>query len=73
MALVVSTENLTQNLYHGNERSMLLQVCVGVVVTAGFAVFIAAAASASAAAVVVDDYYITIYSSPPKSTPVFEI
>uniref|UniRef100_A0A7S2XYV1 3-ketoacyl-CoA synthase n=1 Tax=Fibrocapsa japonica TaxID=94617 RepID=A0A7S2XYV1_9STRA len=24
-ALVVSTENLTQNLYHGNERSMLLQ------------------------------------------------
>ncbi|CAN0540518.1 unnamed protein product, partial [Ectocarpus sp. 12 AP-2014] len=26
VALVVSTENLTQNLYHGNERSMLLQV-----------------------------------------------
>jgi predicted naringenin-chalcone synthase len=25
VALVVSTENLTQNLYHGNERSMLLQ------------------------------------------------
>mmetsp|Transcript_2982 Transcript_2982/g.4645 ORF Transcript_2982/g.4645 Transcript_2982/m.4645 type:complete len:549 (-) Transcript_2982:394-2040(-) len=25
IALVVSTENLTQNLYHGNERSMLLQ------------------------------------------------
>mmetsp|Transcript_20271 Transcript_20271/g.29955 ORF Transcript_20271/g.29955 Transcript_20271/m.29955 type:complete len:375 (+) Transcript_20271:148-1272(+) len=24
-ALIVSTENLTQNLYHGNERSMLLQ------------------------------------------------
>jgi 3-ketoacyl-CoA synthase len=29
IALVVSTENLTQNLYLGNERSMLLQV-VGV-------------------------------------------
>jgi len=25
VALVVSTENLTQNLYHGNDRSMLLQ------------------------------------------------
>jgi len=25
LALVVSTENLTQNLYHGNERSFLLQ------------------------------------------------
>ncbi|KAG5181206.1 3-ketoacyl-CoA synthase [Tribonema minus] len=25
IALVVSTENLTQNLYHGNDRSMLLQ------------------------------------------------
>lgn len=25
IALVVSTENLTQNLYHGNKRSMLLQ------------------------------------------------
>eukprot|EP00617_Octactis_speculum_P013059 CAMPEP_0185781460 /NCGR_PEP_ID=MMETSP1174-20130828/102524_1 /TAXON_ID=35687 /ORGANISM="Dictyocha speculum, Strain CCMP1381" /LENGTH=529 /DNA_ID=CAMNT_0028471449 /DNA_START=74 /DNA_END=1663 /DNA_ORIENTATION=+ len=25
LALVVSTENLTQNLYHGNDRSMLLQ------------------------------------------------
>merc|ERR1719230_2250246 len=24
-ALVISTENLTQNLYHGNEKSMLLQ------------------------------------------------
>lgn len=29
VALVVSTENLTQNLYHGNERSMLLQARVG--------------------------------------------
>ncbi len=25
VALVISTENLTQNLYRGNERSMLLQ------------------------------------------------
>lgn len=25
IALVISTENLTQNLYHGNDRSMLLQ------------------------------------------------
>ena len=25
VSLVISTENLTQNLYHGNERSMLLQ------------------------------------------------
>ena len=30
IALVVSTENLTQNLYLGNERSMLLQVRYGV-------------------------------------------
>ncbi|CAN0442993.1 unnamed protein product, partial [Discosporangium mesarthrocarpum] len=28
-ALVISTENLTQNLYHGNERSMLLQAGSG--------------------------------------------
>jgi predicted naringenin-chalcone synthase len=25
VALIVSTENLTQNLYHGNERGFLLQ------------------------------------------------
>lgn len=25
-ALVVSTENITQNIYHGNERAMLVQV-----------------------------------------------